>query len=68
MMPQSKAEVPPNQSVWLSVKESAGRLKVSTDLIYDAIARRELQHVKLGHSTIRIKDEWLEEYLIAHMR
>jgi len=53
---------------WLSPKKAAERLDISVDTIYDACANRGLRHVKLGHSTIRIPQEWLEEWALAHVR
>jgi len=47
---------------WITVKEAADHLGVGVDTIYDACASRGLKHVKLGHSTIRIKLEWLEAW------
>jgi excisionase family DNA binding protein len=53
---------------WLSPKKAAEWLDISVDTIYDACADRGLRHVKLGHSTIRIRPEWLEEWALSHAR
>ena len=55
-------------TVWLTVKEAAGHIGVSIDIIYDACANRGLKHVKLGHSTIRIRKDWLEEWMEEQAR
>lgn len=47
---------------WLTVKEAAKYLGVGADFIYDACRTRGLKHMKAGHSTIRIKREWLEAW------
>lgn len=53
----------PASQEWLSPKEAAAHVGVSVATIYDACARRGLRHVKLGHSTIRLRPEWLEEWM-----
>jgi len=52
----------PTSVSWLSPKDSAKHLGVSINVIYDACASRGLRHVKLGHSTIRIRPEWLDAW------
>ena len=47
---------------WITIKEAAEYLGVGVDTIYEACAARGLKHVKLGHSTIRLKVEWLEAW------
>jgi excisionase family DNA binding protein len=58
----------PTSELWLSPKEAAQHLGVSVDLIYDACAKRGLKHSKLGHSTIRIRREKLDEWADALAR
>ena len=56
---------------WLSPKEAAAHLHISVDKIYDALHPTTgpgLRHTKLGHSTIRIRLEWLEDWALAHVR
>lgn len=55
-------------SPWISVKTAADYLGVSIDTIYDACHRRGLKHTKLGHSTIRLKVEWIDEWLESQAR
>ena len=47
---------------WLSPKQAAEHLGVSVDTIYEACASKGLRHSKLGHSTIRLKREWIDEW------
>jgi excisionase family DNA binding protein len=53
---------------WLSPKEAAAHLGIGVDTIYDACAERGLRHVKLGHSTIRIRREWLDAWAETFVR
>jgi len=56
----------PTSASWLSPKEAAKHLGVSVTVIYAACASRGLRHVKLGHSTIRLRPEWLDEWAESH--
>lgn len=47
---------------WITIKEAAEYLGVGVDTIYDACARRGLKHVKFGHSTIRLRVEWVDAW------
>ena len=49
-------------SPWLTVREAARYLGVGVDFIYDACRARGLKHLKAGHSTIRIKRDWVDEW------
>ena len=49
-------------SPWITVKEAADYLGVGVDTIYAACASRGLKHVKLGHSTIRLRREWVDTW------
>jgi excisionase family DNA binding protein len=53
---------PPADSPWLSPREGAAYLGIGVDRIYEAVSKRELQHVKLGYATIRIKRAWLDKW------
>jgi excisionase family DNA binding protein len=53
---------------WMTVQEAADYLGVGVDTIYEACAKRGLKHAKLGHSTIRLKREWLDAWAEAHCR
>jgi len=55
----------PADAAWLSPKEAAAHLGLGVDAIYDACASRGLRSVKLGHSTIRIRREWLDDWMLA---
>jgi excisionase family DNA binding protein len=54
--------VAPVASPWITVKDAARHLNVGVDTIYDACASKGLKHVKLGHSTIRLRIEWVDEW------
>lgn len=47
---------------WITVQEAATYLGVGVDTIYEACAKRGLKHVKLGHSTIRLRPEWIDAW------
>jgi len=53
---------------WLSPKQAAARVGISVWSIYDACANKGLRHVKLGHSTIRIRPEWLDAWMETQAR
>jgi len=52
-------------SPWMSPKEAAEYLGVSIDQIYRACASKGLRHSKLGHSTVRFRREWLDDWAEA---
>ena len=58
----------PLDSPWLSPKEAAAYLGVGIDRVYDACANKSLRHVKLGHSTIRTRKEWVNTWAETHAR
>jgi excisionase family DNA binding protein len=49
-------------SPWITVKDAAQHLGVGVDTIYLACASRGLQHIKIGHSTIRLRLEWVDTW------
>lgn len=53
---------------WLTVKEAAEYLGVGPDTIYLACSTRGLKHSKIGHSTIRLKAEWIDAWVEAQTR
>ena len=55
----------PADAPWLSPKEAAAYVGLGVDSIYDACASRGLRHVKLGHSTMRIRREWLDTWMTS---
>lgn len=56
------AAVPP--SPWLTVTAAARYAAVSTDLIYLAVERDELRHVRVaGRRSIRLRVEWVDAWL-----
>jgi excisionase family DNA binding protein len=53
---------------WFTPKEAADHLSVHVESIYDACRARGLRHLKLGHSTIRIRRAWLDAWVEQHAR
>ena len=49
-------------------KGGRGVLGVGIDRVYDACANKSLRHVKLGHSTIRTRKEWVNTWAETHAR
>ena len=58
----------PVDSPWLSPKEAAAYLGVGVDAIYEACATKGLRHSKLGHSTMRLRREWIDAWVNARAR
>ena len=56
-------------AVWYTVTGAAAYTCFSTDTIYRACERGELQHTKVGGRTaIRLRREWLDAWLEADAR
>jgi excisionase family DNA binding protein len=54
---------------WMTVTEGAEYAGVSRDTIYTACERRELRHARVGgRRAIRVKPEWIDEWLERHSR
>ena len=53
---------------WITVKEAATYAGVGVDAIYAACASGSLKHSRLGHSTIRLRLEWVDAWLESHVR
>ena len=67
----SKHSVPipvPVKRPWITVKEAALYLGVGVDTIYKAIATGGLKHSRLGHSTIRLRREWVDAWAETQTR
>ncbi|WP_108668637.1 helix-turn-helix domain-containing protein [Euzebya rosea] len=47
----------------LSIREAADRLSVSTATVHRLIQVRDLDHLRLGRRTIRIRESALNDYL-----
>ncbi len=62
--PVMQADVTAGVGRLLTVKEAAGRLRISTATVYGLCARGELGHVRISTNAIRI----LEEDLIGFVR
>jgi excisionase family DNA binding protein len=59
----------PSSSPWMTVAQAARYAAVSTDLIYLACERNELRHVRIGgRRSIRLKRDWLDQWLEQHTR
>jgi len=52
----------------MAPREAAAYLGLSVDAIYDACALKGLKHSKLGHATMRLRREWLDEWVEANAR
>jgi excisionase family DNA binding protein len=65
MATAEKSENPLAQQEYFTPKEAAAMFGVSVYHIYRACSAHKLQHAKLGHSTIRIKRDWLEMWAAA---
>ncbi len=53
--------------LWMNVAESADYAGVCRDLIYDACAARRIHHIRVGgRRAIRLKREWIDEWLERH--
>ena len=66
--PTDSAPVPvprrrPTSSPWITIKEGARYVGVGVDAIYKGVASGALRHSRLGHSTIRLRREWLDAWL-----
>jgi len=54
---------------WMTVAEGAEYAGVSRDTIYTACERREIRHARVGgRRAIRVKPEWIDEWLERHAR
>jgi excisionase family DNA binding protein len=54
---------------WMTVAEGAEYAGVSRDTIYTACERREIRHARVGgRRAIRMKPEWIDEWLERHSR
>ena len=54
---------------WMTVAEGAEYAGVSRDTINTACERRELRHARVGgRRAIRMKPEWIDEWLERHSR
>ena len=52
---------------WLTVQAAASYAAVSSDTIYTACERGELQHAKVGgRRAIRIEAAWIDRWLEQH--
>lgn len=53
---------------WLTPKEIANELKVSTWTVLEACRQGRLQSLKTGAHTVRIRREWLEAWIDGQTR
>lgn len=61
-------ERPATDSPWMTVKEAAQYLGVSVWTVYDACKLHGLKHAKLGHSTIRLRRDWIDRWMETRVR
>lgn len=53
---------------WIDVRAAARRARIGAGLIYQACARRELRHVRVGHGRhglLRFRLSWVDQWLEA---
>lgn len=60
--PAPRRRAGPLASPWVNIRDAAAYLGVGVDTIYAACASRGLKHVKIGHSTIRLRLEWVDAW------
>ena len=56
---------------WLTPVQAAERIAVGVEFIYDACAKEGLKHVRLlnrPRGAIRIRTEWLDEWMLQSQR
>lgn len=66
-MPRPVSPIRPSAvqgSPWISPKEAASYAGVGVDKIYEACQTGKLRHAKLGHSTIRLRREWVDAWIM----
>ena len=68
MRPVLKMKTRPADSPWLTPKEAADYLGVSVDTIYAACQTKGLRYTKLGHSTMRLRREWVDAWADSRSR
>lgn len=56
------------EAVWMTPKEAAEYLRVNVETIYDSCTSAGLKHSRLGRRTIRLKREWLDEWVESHAK
>jgi excisionase family DNA binding protein len=66
--PVKNAALAVPQSDWMDTYGAAAYLGVKVEVIRQACARREMQHVRLGAKTIRLKQVWVDEWCERHLR
>ena len=60
------ATAPALNPIWLTVKQAAERMQVSTALIYQNIKQHRLRAARLGYrNDIRIREDWLEAWALS---
>lgn len=60
---------PPLIPDWFTPIQAAAWINVHVDFIYNACASGGLKHSALGgRRNIRIKREWLDEWMVQHQR
>lgn len=56
-------------TTWLTVTQAAEYARVSKDTIYTACERREMRHARIsGRRSIRVRPEWIDDWLERHSR
>lgn len=52
-------------SPWWTPVQTAEYIGVSVDTIYEACASKGLKYTKVGHSTMRLRKDWTDQWLTA---
>ncbi len=53
-------------NTWLSVKQAATRAGCSDDTIYQAVARKEIRHTRIGgRRVLKFLPDWVDEWMNA---
>jgi excisionase family DNA binding protein len=68
MATKLSSRAPASGSPWLNVPQAAKYLGIGVDAVYAACATGGLRHSKLGHSTLRLRREWIDEWAESFAR
>lgn len=62
-----KPQIETASLVWLTVQQAANRAQCGEKLLYRAVRRREIRHVKLnGRGDLRFRPVWVDDWLESH--
>lgn len=55
-------------SPWMTAKEAAEYLGIHLDSLYRAMKKKGLKYAQLGKGTIRLRREWLDQWVEERAR